>query len=294
MSVIQENIGIIGVGRLGTQLAIMLKEADYQISAVIDKDTYKAIKCMNECNAVISSDSLSDIGNDITILFICVQDDNITNIAEELANNDNLNQDLVIAHTSGLNTSEILQALDNRNVHLCSFHPCYSFTSKDCTLPEDIYYAVEGDDEGCERLEQVAECLGGNPFRLNKKEKIIYHTACSMASNLLVGLMHIVDTLLQESMKEKKSDYLWPLVQGTLQNIKNKGVEKALTGPITRGDVQTIEQHLKILKKFDKRVMSVYSYLGGQLLPIAQEEGLPRDKSKKMEKLFKKYTSGKL
>ncbi|MFO7890580.1 MAG: Rossmann-like and DUF2520 domain-containing protein [bacterium] len=294
MSVIQENIGIIGVGRLGSQLSIMLKEADYQISIVIDRDTYKAIKCMNECNALISSDSIFDIGNNITILFICVQDDNITGIANELAKNENLNKDLIIAHTSGLHTSEILHSVSNKNVHLCSFHPCYSFTSKDNALPEDIYYAVEGDDRGYERLEKVAECLGGKPFRINKKEKIVYHTACSMASNFLVGLMYIVDELLDENMEINKSDFLWPLVQGTLDNIKNRGIDMALTGPIIRGDAQTVRQHLKTLGNFDKRVVDLYVYIGEKLLQIAKDEDLSREKFKNIKKLFKKYKSGKL
>ena len=69
----------------------MLKEVDYQISVVIDTNTYKAIKCMNECNAQVSSDSLSDIGNNVTILFICVQDDIISSVADDLAKNENLN-----------------------------------------------------------------------------------------------------------------------------------------------------------------------------------------------------------
>lgn len=294
MSLIQENIGIIGVGRLGTQLAIMLKEANYRISIVIDKDTYKAIKCMNECNAQFSSDSLSDIGSEVTVLFICVQDDTITRITEELTKNKKLNQDLVIAHTSGLNTSAILKAVDDRNFHLCSFHPCYSFTSEDCTLPEDIYYAIEGDDEGCERLEKVAECLGGKPFRIDKKEKVLYHTACSMASNFLVGLIHIIDELLQKNMENQRSDFLWPLVQGTLNNIKYNGIDKALTGPIIRGDVKTIEQHLQTLEKHDKKMVNLYCYIGNRLLQIAKDEGLSKDKFKRIEKLLKKYKSGKL
>lgn len=294
MPAFNEKIGIIGVGRLGYHLAIMLKEAEYPISAVIDINTYKAIKCMNECNAQVSSDSLTDIGNDVTLLFICVQDDLISNIADNLADNENLNKNLVIAHTSGLYTSEILNIINKKNIHLCSFHPCFSFTTGDNYLPEDIYYAIEGDDTGYERLETVAETLGGRPFRINKKDKEIYHTACSMASNFLVGLMKIVDRFLKNSSKNIESEFLWPLVQGTLENIKSKGIEEALTGPVTRGDVNTVETHLLRLKSYDKSVMDLYIFMGEQLLQMVKDDELEKNKRKELERVFKKFKSGKI
>ncbi len=294
MPALKEKIGIIGVGRLGFQLAIMLKEVDYKISVVIDTNTYKAIKCMNECNAQVSSDSLSDIGNDVTILFICVQDHIISSIAHELAKNKNLNKNLVIAHTSGLYTSDILHVIRQDSIHLCSFHPCYSFTEGDNYLPEDIYYAIEGDDEGYTRLGKVAESLGGKSFRINKDEQAVYHTACSMASNFLVGLMKIVERFLRENRSQEESAFLWPLVQGTLENIKSKGINEALTGPITRGDVETIEKHLLRLKKYDKSIVDLYIFMGRQLLQIVKEKGMAKTQIKSIEKIFKKYSSGTL
>ncbi len=294
MPAVNEKIGIIGVGRLGFHLAIMLKEADYQISIVIDKDTYRALKCMNECNALISSDSLSDIGSDVTILLICVQDDNISDIADKLAHNDNLNSNIVISHTSGLHTSKILQSVNKKGIHLCSFHPCFSFTEENDKLPEDIYYAIEGDDEGYARLEKVAECLGGRAFRINKNEKAVYHTACSMASNFLVAWLQIVDDLLRENIELKNSDFLWPLVQGTLDNIQKKGINESLTGPITRGDTKTIEQHLITLKHFDKAVVDLYIFLGRRLLSTIKDKGLSKEDVTKIKEIFKKYKSGKL
>ncbi len=294
MPAVNEKIGIIGIGRLGSQLAIMFKEAECKISVVIDKDTYKAIKCMNECNALVSSDCISDIGNDITMLFICVEDDNISEVANELASNENLNKDIVIAHTSGLHTSEILHPISKDSMHLCSFHPCYSFTEEDNVFPEDIYYAIEGDDRGYARLVDMAECLGGIPFRINKEEKAVYHLACSMASNFLVGLMKIVDKLLKENIYSQKPEFLWPLVQGTLDNIKKKGIDKALTGPIIRGDKETIEKHLSILKDFDKSVLDLYVFMGRQLFQMVEEKGLSKEKFDRIGKIFKKYKSRRL
>jgi len=294
MPAFNEKIGIIGVGRLGFHLAIMLKEADYQISIVIDRDTHKAIKCMNESNALVSSDSIGDIGSDVTMLLICVQDDNIPDIADTLAKNENLNNNIVISHTSGLYTSKILHSINKKGIHLCSFHPCFSFTEESDILPENIYYAIEGDDEGYTRLEEIAECLGGKPFRIHKKEKAVYHTACSMASNFLVGLIQIVDKLLRENIEDRNSDFIWPLVKGTFYNIQNKGINESLTGPIIRGDVKTIEQHLITLKHFDKEVLDLYIFFGRRLLDIVKKEGLTKEEIGKIEKIFKKYKSGKI
>ena len=78
---------------------------------------------------------------------------------------------------------------------------------------------------------------------------------------------------------------LFPLVQGTLRNVKNLGPERALTGPILRGDVATVRQHLKALRD-DPPARGVYMVMGKQILRLAEKGGLPAGRVSALKRLL--------
>ena len=109
----------------------------------------------------------------------------------------------------------------------------------------------------------VARTLEGNVLILTGPDKPAYHTACSLASNSLVALEWAAAGLL-ESIGLSRSDseaVLLPLVQGTLQNVKNLGLRRALSGPVARGDAETVRRHIEALGE-NLLLRRVYSDLG--------------------------------
>jgi predicted short-subunit dehydrogenase-like oxidoreductase (DUF2520 family) len=115
--------------------------------------------------------------------------------------------------------------------------------------------------------------LGGHSFILKAKDKAVYHSACSIASNFLVVLLDMAVSLLRQTglNEEKAFQVLLPLVQGTLHNVKKFNMGTSLTGPVIRGDQKTVNSHLKALRAFSS-YSGIYRKLAEQALEIARRE----------------------
>lgn len=284
-----EKISFIGAGRLGQALAGIFHRKGIIISSIIDKDGIKARQCLKNCEARISSDASNNIESETTILFLTVPDDEIEHVCSNLIQSDVLRPGMVIAHTSGLLSSDVLTPLRRDGLHICSFHPCFSFPEKFSGDINGIYIALEGDSEGCRRLEALVMKIGGKPFFLSREDKPLYHAGCTMASNYLVSLMGLVRDVLGEISPDEEIRRVLPLVRGTLKNIEQSGVEAALTGPILRGDIHTVESHLKALKGKNPHILSTYIALGRATLRMAEKLGLKPERARAFENLFQRF-----
>jgi predicted short-subunit dehydrogenase-like oxidoreductase (DUF2520 family) len=112
-------------------------------------------------------------------------------------------------------------------------------------------------------------------IELKAGDKVIYHAAAVIASNYLVTLVKLADDLWETFgiPREQATQALLPLLKGTLNNIENAGIPQALTGPIDRGDTETVKKHITTLQKEAPDVLSAYCELGLQTIPIAQAKG---------------------
>jgi predicted short-subunit dehydrogenase-like oxidoreductase (DUF2520 family) len=104
--------------------------------------------------------------------------------------------------------------------------------------------------DGSLRLEKIALTLGMRPFRLDAANRVRYHAAACVASNHLVALLGQVERLAAHA--GVPFDALLPLVRGTVENVDELGPAAALTGPVARGDDETIARHIDALP-YDER-----------------------------------------
>jgi predicted short-subunit dehydrogenase-like oxidoreductase (DUF2520 family) len=158
-----------------------------------------------------------------------------------------------VFHTSGILPARLLSPLQRKGARIASIHPAQSFPDKSAParLFKGITWGIEGDAEALREGERIIRRLGGNVLRLAASDKAVYHTACSLASNAFAALVETAAGLLEETGigREQAMTVLFPLVQGSLQNVKNFGLGKALTGPVVRGDLGTVRLHLEVLEK---------------------------------------------
>ena len=106
--------------------------------------------------------------------------------------------------------------------------------------------------------------LGGLPFTVPEAGKPLYHAAACLASNTLTTLIHMVEEIYL-SLGLERSEAIrafWPLVMGTLKNIERSGSVQALTGPISRGDAGTIDQHIRALRERLPEYLPTYREMG--------------------------------
>ncbi len=270
-----KTIAIIGAGRLGTSLGIALKKNGYQI---------KALSCLSLSSAQESSrligegqpytDNLKAAGTS-RIIIITVPDDKIKTSAEELAAGIPDWEEKLVWHCSGLLPSRILDPLKAKGALTVSVHPVQSFAKKNAALDvfKGVYFSMEGNPEAQQASKVIIKKLGGHSLVIKEEDKALYHTACSIASNFLLVLLESASSLLQKSgnTPEQALKILFPLVQGTLQNVKNFNARSALTGPFARGDIKTISSQLEALRKHPQHY-ELFLKLASQALEMAMQE----------------------
>ena len=112
-----------------------------------------------------------------------------------------------------------------------------------------------------------------------------YHSAAAIASNLVVGLIGLSESLLKECGFDAESAHkaLAPIIQGNIDHVIHNGVVNALTGPIERNDTETVKKHLSVFKETERQV---YCAVSKQVLKVAKAKNKDRDYSE-MEEILK-------
>ncbi|MGB8959441.1 MAG: DUF2520 domain-containing protein, partial [Candidatus Aminicenantales bacterium] len=222
-------------------------------------------------------------------VIIAVPDDAVGRVAAALARAAGSWAKRSVFHTSGLLPAGVLGPLAKRGARVASLHPVQSFPRKDVppSVFEGITWGLEGDAAAFEEAERIVRALRGNVLLLSAKDKAIYHAACVLASNAFVALEWTAAEVLGKAgvPEEDARGILLPLVQGTLQNVKTLGLEKALTGPVVRGDAATVRKHLEALEG-DPAAREVYTVLGKQILRLAARRGLPAGRVRALKRLL--------
>ena len=287
-----EKAAIIGYGKLGSHLYHALKKSGkYSIGLVV-----KSSRSSPGKNAL----------KDCSLIFITVNDSNITRTARTISRLPIDFRDKIVFHTSGALTAEILSPLIRKGASAASFHPVQTFEKKAVkkhTKFEKIYIAVEGQDKAVKKAFEVAKHIGSNPFVLSPGDKVLHHINCVIASNYLVSYINklsklnerITGTYRDKWMHNngfKKGNFFSiykPLIEQTLENIRTKGTKASLTGPIQRKDVQTIKVHLEKLRKELPEVLNFYSYMGIETVRLAvKNKYFSSKEGEKLIRLFKR------
>ncbi len=273
-----KEFSIIGAGRLGTSLGTALSKAGWTLNFIADRNPASAREGRRIIGQGKSSVDNSKAALGAPVLFICVPDDSIRPVVRGLsgAGGREAWSGRTVFHTSGLLPSQVLSSLRRKGARTASVHPVQSFPEKNGPplLFEDIFWGVEGDREALRTAERIIRSLGGNTLHLAPTDKALYHTSCSLASNALIVLVNAASDLLKETglTAEQAKDVLFPLIQGTLQNVKNLGLERALSGPVSRGDLGTVRRHLEALAG-RPLLAGVYENLARLALDKSAEEG---------------------
>ena len=244
-------ITIIGPGRLGNALSKVFSDSQYKVK-VFGK-----------------GDSVSEFGD---ITFITTPDSEIRKVASIIAHSNTDLSGKMFVHCSGSLPSAILGELKEQGAYIACFHPLQA-VSQETNSFEDIYFDLEGDEEALAQLEKLVKSLGAKSFRVSAKEKELLHVSAVIASNYLVTLADLALRISESStisQRELLNAFL-PLMNSSIKNLGELSPSDALTGPISRGDTQTVQKHIKLLK--DKpELLEIYKKLGLLTLELIGSE----------------------
>lgn len=282
------SISIIGRGAVGSALVDFFRQSDYSLRSVWGHRKEECFLMSDEKEVKPNYSfplSSSDLGE---IVFIAVPDDKIAEVANQLSNRKIDWSRLSAVHLSGAKSSDILSSIKVKGGTVASMHPLQTFTKDDSDDRfGDIYISLEGDEEVVEKLEEIVRDFGAYSFKLTPDQKRSMHIAAVFASNYLVSLMDVVDQIISKNGIENGLQILAPIIRQTFSNIEEKGTEKSLSGPVKRGDLNTIKQHLSDLDDAPELTKKLYKNLGLQALNITQKSGqLSPDQIKELKDLL--------
>lgn len=245
------QFNVIGAGRLGKNIALALTNSGLaQLAAVCNTTLDSAEQAIQQIGSGFAVTQLADLPK-VNLTFITTPDDLIYSIAEQLR--EQVSTDSFIVHCSGVLSSAELMPLKTRGCHIASLHPLKAFSEGNLDQRAFMHCdcVIEGDELAVELLTPLFTTLGARIIPIKADGKAIYHAAAVIASNYLVTLAATAADLLQEAGIEAKpaQQMIVNLMTSSLNNVQQASeIKNALTGPLARGDFNTISRHLKALK----------------------------------------------
>ncbi len=268
------DIVILGPGKVGTALGILARKAGWTVRAAGGRDVRRTRLAAERIGPEVESLPLAEAASQADLVLLCVPDDVIAPVAADLAAGECFRKGATVAHCSGALPGAVLAPARNCGCSVASFHPLQTFPTVDAAISRlgRARVFIEGDDTACRLLSALGESIAAGVSRIPTGGKAMYHASAVMASNYLVSLEHAALEMMQEAGIDRTAAWqaLTPLVEATLSNIGELGTAKALTGPIARGDADTVGRHLAALAR-RPGLMSLYAAAGMATVELAQQ-----------------------
>lgn len=271
------DIGIIGAGKVGCSMGKYAVQHQISVSGYYSKTKQSAMEAA-ELTRTECFEDLTDIILASDTLWIATPDDRIREVWDCIAKYDI--QDYIICHFSGSLSSDVFSGIEKKKAHPCSIHPIYAFSNKNTSYQKlnEAYFTIEGDDYAVEHMTALLQKMGNHVTRIKPQRKALYHSAASLVSNHVLGVIHAGIQTMEDCgfTREEAYQALTPLILNNVQNACEKGCREALTGPIERNDVETVDRHLAALTGTAK---DIYESIGSELVIMAKEKHPERDYS---------------
>jgi predicted short-subunit dehydrogenase-like oxidoreductase (DUF2520 family) len=259
------ELSIVGAGRCGRTLGLLARRAGWRIGAV----TCRTASHAREAAAFIGAGrpSRKPEGSDVTL--IAVPDGEIEGVARALK----MPRGGVAVHTCASLGAEALRPLRPAG----ALHPLRSFADpgKAAAAFPGTACAVDGDAAAMKILGPFVRAIGGTPLRVKAGRKALYHAGAVFASNDVVAALEAALRLFEKAGVKRSAALgaLANLCDGTLANVRAVGIPEALTGPIERGDVETVKRHVAAIVERIPRLYGPYAALGGLAMEVAAAKG---------------------
>lgn len=232
------KLGIVGNGRLGKALSAALRDAGYEVDGPAAR------------GEVPAGDAI----------LLCVPDAEITAAAETVAGAAPL-----VGHTSGATSLGALRPAARGGAHVFGLHPLQTFAEGGGTPDlRGIGCAIAGSTpQALDAAREIAEGLGMVAFELPDHKRAAYHAAASVASNFLITLQAMAEEVARDAGLEpaQARALLAPLVRTTVENWVALGPRAALTGPVARGDTQTVTAQRRAISAASPQLLPLFDAL---------------------------------
>ncbi len=262
----ESAIGVIGAGRVGTALALALSERGHRIAAVSSRRDNTA-RALARRIAGAEPVAASDVVARCDLVFLALPDPCVASVAAEHL----WRAGQAVVHTSGALDLSVLEPAAARDALPGSFHPLRAFAAGEAggNPFAGITCGIAGPPSLAPRLVELAAALGARALRIDGVDRSLYHAAAVFSAGFGVALLAAARRVwaLAGLPEAEARTALAPLLMGAAANAAAQPLERALTGPIARGEPDTVERHLAKLER-EPELAALYRALAAQLLEL--------------------------
>jgi predicted short-subunit dehydrogenase-like oxidoreductase (DUF2520 family) len=275
------RITIVGAGNLGAALGAGLVRAGYTIDAVVARsagDSLRRAKLLaRKLSATAVAAIYAQIGGDV--VWLCVPDEQISRAASALPRKTEW-KGRVALHSSGALTSDELSVLRKRGATVASVHPLMTFVRGSQPSLAGVPFAIEGDAPAVRLARSIVKELRGQPFSIKKRDKAVYHAWGTFASPLLTALLATTERVAMGAGVPQKAakQRMLPIIAQTVANYAAMGAAGAFSGPLVRGDADTVYKHLQVLQRspLAREVYIALAKVALEELPVKHRDRLKK------------------
>jgi predicted short-subunit dehydrogenase-like oxidoreductase (DUF2520 family) len=272
------RVGVIGAGRVGAVLAAALRSRGHTIVSVAGESDASKRRAADLLPGVPMAKPTA-VARGCDVLLLTVPDDMLENVVTQLAASGALRRGQLVVHTSGSHGLKVLEPATLIGARPVALHPAMTFTgtARDLDRLADCVFGVTAGPGERDWAADVVGELGATVMWVPEELRSLYHAGLAHGANHLVTLVTQAMELLSAAGAADPAAILRPLLQAALDNALTEG-DSALTGPIVRGDVNTVRAHLAELARIAPDTLPSYVALGratldrvvtdGRVLPI--------------------------
>ncbi|WP_033443203.1 Rossmann-like and DUF2520 domain-containing protein [Saccharothrix sp. NRRL B-16314] len=268
-------VGVISAGRVGSVLGAALARAGHAVSAVaaVSRDSLRRAEDLLPDVPVLPPPEVAAAAD---LVLLAVPDDELPGLVRGLVATGSLRAGQIVVHTSGAQGVAVLRPAAELGALCVALHPVMTFTGR----AEDVQRmnacsvgvtAADGDEVAWNVGEALVVEMSAEPVRIPEAARPLYHAALAHGANHLITLVADCADLLRGAGIADAERMLGPLLSAALDNALRHG-DRALTGPVARGDVGTVAKHLAVLAGQD--TLPAYRVLALRTAARAQAAGL--------------------
>ena len=265
------DVGVVGAGRVGTALAVLLRRAGYAVVALSGRrrSRERAARFLPDAPFVTPDEAASRS----EVLILAVPDDAIEPLCRDLRPSFRRG---TVVHLSGSLGLAPLAPAEEAGAAALSLHPLQTFPTVEAALerlPGSAAAVTARTEQTVELGERLARDAGCQPFRIPEERKPVYHAAAVFASNYVTVVTAVAERLFRAAGVEEPLPAFAPLARAALENAFALSPEAALTGPAVRGDAGTLRRNLEALKAEAPDLIPVYVELARAALELGADAG---------------------
>lgn len=266
-----ETLGIVGAGSVGQAFGRLLAPH----FRLLISSRRRAAEAAGFAGSGARAATLEKVAQSSDCILVAVPDSAVSRVARELSSH----EPAVVLHTCGSQGPEGLQPLPEAGTSCATFHPLQTFPDprSGATALPGSFVGVCGHGTALDWCRRLGRLLGAEIIVVAEDRLPLYHAAAVLASNCTVGLLHAASEVMEHAGVRRDLAFraFRPLIEASLANAITMYGAGALTGPVARGDSDTVRRHLESLNDCPAPLRALYRDFGQYLVTLALRRGLP-------------------